>query len=244
MKYDLPYNYANRISRRILSNGSNSYAFYNVIPYLGPLIEKYSDLPMQLFDLPDNVLGHTYKDSRGTTVFINSKITNPGRKWFTVAHELGHLLMHLNNGVNPLTYNSSIDSPKTVEEQEANWFAAHVLLPDSVIIKDIIDGFPVKKIMNTSFVSKEMIRYRILDIFHNVYYIPRNNVNEKILEMLIDDYFYRRSHTSDIQELILSLVKLPRKDLSLTKNAQNDYWLQFKKPNLEIWDGFSKSILR
>lgn len=236
MTYDLPYKYANTISNLLLSNSAASYSSYDATTMLYYLISKYSDAPVQLFRLPDGILGHTYKDECGTTVFISSKITNTGRKWFTVAHELGHLLMHIDNPVRPLTDDSSIDYPETIEEKEANWFAAHVLLPDSVIIKAIIDGFSVGRIMKTSKVSKEMIRYRILDIFKNVYYIP--TTDNSIIEELIDNYFINSIATPAIHGLIPSLTKLPRKDIMFQRNSQTDYWLQFQKTNLEVWKSF------
>lgn len=60
--------------------------------------------------------------SRNNTpiMWINDKMPND-RKRFTLAHELGHIVMHLRS--------DDIDKPEEEKEREANMFAAEFLLP-------------------------------------------------------------------------------------------------------------------
>ena len=85
-------------------------------------------------DLSDKVDAATKPIGRQVfIVFNNSK--SVVRKRFSVAHELGHLHMGHVHG------NSSIDLGSTnFDEQEANHFAANLLMPPTMLRKDIKSG--------------------------------------------------------------------------------------------------------
>ena len=60
-------------------------------------------------------------------IFYNQKCSI-GRQRFTIAHELGHILMHSES-----SYNCPLSSDNTFLEQEANVFAAGILAPACVL---------------------------------------------------------------------------------------------------------------
>lgn len=72
----------------------------------------------------------TFTEQSIPVIWINAEMPND-RKRFTLAHELGHIVMHLR----------SDDLQKTEEEkeQEANMFAAEFLLPRSQCREDLFD---------------------------------------------------------------------------------------------------------
>jgi Zn-dependent peptidase ImmA (M78 family) len=59
------------------------------------------------------------------------------RQAFTIAHELGHLLLHANVDREIFyRYESlNLDKEDGVEETEANWFAASLLMPEPLVKK-------------------------------------------------------------------------------------------------------------
>lgn len=65
------------------------------------------------------------------TIYIDEK-DSPGRKLFTIAHELGHIFLgHQNYGVRFRTPKEDGNYP--IEESEANNFAASLLMPEFLI---------------------------------------------------------------------------------------------------------------
>jgi len=92
---------------------------------------------------------------------VNSKIKNEGRKRFTLAHELGHFILHRNKGFINCKINDLFDwyGRKQIET-EANYFASEILMPTEIfnrltkgkrfslnLLKELADSF------NTSLTS-------------------------------------------------------------------------------------------
>jgi len=89
----------------------------------------------------------------------------PARKNFTVAHELGHYLLGHNaaNGYAVLLRNTD-EMVKTPLEQEANCFAANLLVPEP-FLREYLDTYPFitdPQLARIFGVSAEVIRYRRL----------------------------------------------------------------------------------
>ncbi len=87
------------------------------------------------------------------------------RRNFTIAHELGHYLLkhHESSEYSVLLRNTST-ATKTPMEQEANVFAANLLVPD-VFLRECIDKYPFatdEQLGRLFGVSAEVIRYRKL----------------------------------------------------------------------------------
>ena len=120
-------------------------------------------------ELPPDIAGLV--DIKKHIIFVNKLDTNT-RKVFTVAHELGHIKLHSselekdpNLGVlyrRPLGRNNT-----DTKEQEANYFAASLLVPETMydeVVKKYRDVLPENKIdlLSALFgVSPEVMGYRI-----------------------------------------------------------------------------------
>ncbi len=99
------------------------------------------------------------------TIYINSE-DPPRRQSFTIAHELGHyILQHQPNQVGVLyRYATPIDKEDPLE-QEANYFAANLLVPEDMLTKVMKkynltenDGSLLADIFG---VSLDVIKYRL-----------------------------------------------------------------------------------
>lgn len=86
--------------------------------------------------------GMVHRSSAGVIIGVNS-MHAPTRRRFTIAHELGHLLLHRNEELHvderfPIGFRSELSS-KAIDaaEIEANQFAAEMLMPSATLIKDV-----------------------------------------------------------------------------------------------------------
>lgn len=90
-------------------------------------------------------------------IWINRNIPND-RKRFSLAHELGHLVMHLRS--------ENLEKPEEQKEIEANEFAGEFLMPDSQCREDLI-GLKYKDLGMKKYywkVSKAAIIYRAKEL--------------------------------------------------------------------------------
>jgi Zn-dependent peptidase ImmA (M78 family) len=107
-------------------------------------------------ELDTEIAGQLVRSDDGKFKISVNKSDTYYRQRFTMAHELGHYLMHahlIGDGVDDSTayrsvpegrfYNSAITS---VEETQANQFASRLLLPKSVIIQKAHIGTTVKEL--------------------------------------------------------------------------------------------------
>ena len=78
-------------------------------------------------------LGFATKKDKDKIIFTNSS-SRLSREIFTLAHEIGHCMLHLEDGSSFIDDNGTISGKTTDEkEQEANYFAAHFLMPEDEI---------------------------------------------------------------------------------------------------------------
>lgn len=108
----------------------------------------------------NNVAG--FIDSKGF-IIVNA-LESAARQNFTIAHELGHYLLgHLSNPQYGVLYRLPIGIPLTTPiEQEANCFAANLLVPADML-KTYIKRFPFannRQLGNIFGVSSDVIGYR------------------------------------------------------------------------------------
>lgn len=72
-----------------------------------------------------------------TIITINSDIEYEGKRRFTLAHELGHFVMHRNHLVIHNDTDATLEYfKKGDQEGEANEFASELLMPESLFIKE------------------------------------------------------------------------------------------------------------
>lgn len=100
-------------------------------------------------------------------IYVNSE-DHPKRQVFTIAHELGHLLLeHQPNEYGVLTRFSKPNGYDRVE-QEANWFAGCLLVPQKML-KEAMKKYRLSKedtgmLSNLFGVSQDVIRIRLKHI--------------------------------------------------------------------------------
>ena len=88
-----------------------------------------------------DISGLLVRSTEGPTIGVNEQQPLVRRR-FTIAHELGHLLLHEGNQVTyDRDFRVNLRSPASsqgidVEEIEANFFAASILMPDSFLEAD------------------------------------------------------------------------------------------------------------
>ena len=116
-------------------------------------------------DLDNNISG--YVDHENRDVVLNKNET-PERRRFTLAHELGHIILNSNNRIqhrdnilnNQLDIYSNDD-----KEVEANYFAGCILMPKNVFIREFnnIKGnidYKIQKLASYFGVSKLAVSVR------------------------------------------------------------------------------------
>ncbi len=128
---------------------------------LGIAIISYSDGAELIYQLH---LEEHCKESDGfifqSCIFYNSECSVE-RQRFTVAHELGHILLHNGKGV----YNREPSPTDIPIEQEANVFASRLLAPACVLWgMNIVTAEQISQICNISLTSAEfrMERMKLL----------------------------------------------------------------------------------
>lgn len=102
-------------------------------------------------------------DTDTNTMYVNTG-ESPQRQNFTIAHELGHyLLEHTKTSEYSTLFRRPIELQSNIPmEQEANCFAANLLVPEK-FLKDIIKRYPFatnNQLANIFGVSEAVIRFR------------------------------------------------------------------------------------
>lgn len=134
------------------------------------------------YELGEEVSGVLVVEEHRGTIGFNST-HHPKRQRFTIAHELGHLVLHVNKNkpkelfvdkdfIVKWRYNK-IYSPKEFEqEQEANAFAAALLMPKEFLIhemqkekfKDLTENRLIDELSKVFNVSTQAMTYRFADL--------------------------------------------------------------------------------
>ncbi len=128
-------------------------------------------------NLPDGVLGEISKEGDRYKISIK-KTDHYYRKRFTMAHELGHFVLHKNkigDGIDDSASYRPLRRTNTVvgatEEREANNFAANILMPEELVVQyakergvfngEKLDEDALKEIATAFQVSKDAMEIRI-----------------------------------------------------------------------------------
>jgi Zn-dependent peptidase ImmA (M78 family) len=150
------------------------------------LIVKHINLKLlEDGDLPDDVVGEIVCGKEGVVIKINPRNNYyEPRRNFTIAHELGHYFMHLNDSCEEFVDNRKTMNRTTSfwdkKESEANDFAANLLMPVSLIVRNgkrIIDDYKkennaspmpqkefVIQLSNVLKVSRESLGFRLKNL--------------------------------------------------------------------------------
>lgn len=107
-------------------------------------------------------------------IFVNGK-ESPRRQLFTVAHEIGHFILHCNDESNfyeryMTDKKDNVEPNQKKMEDDADYFAASLLLPRNILVQYIrINGLNdnkeiIDKVSSDFFVEKETISKRLYEI--------------------------------------------------------------------------------
>jgi Zn-dependent peptidase ImmA (M78 family) len=134
-----------------------------------------------IFDDLEDVSGMIVRQDDDVTIAVNSK-QNPRRQRFTMAHELGHFLLHEGRPVRfDRDFKINLRSDRSAlavdaEEIEANFFAANILMPRVMLTEDLADQ--IIDIDNAQFtrvwarrygVSNQAMNLRLINLFGSHY---------------------------------------------------------------------------
>lgn len=150
------------------------------------LFRDCKNLKIQLFRYPmgeDADLGFTLKRDNDTIIFTNTSI-RLSREIFTLAHEIGHAVLHFENMDAFFENNSTVADLDTDEkEQEANYFAACLLMPQEKV-EGFID-FEIEDSKNISArdIAKMMVEFNVSFemVVNRLFSLQFINEHEKIL---------------------------------------------------------------
>lgn len=129
-------------------------------------IAKEEGVKLNFLKMPEelkDVAG--FFDYENKAIFVNND-DHPKRQMFTVAHELGHyILSHDKNELGVLYRMQKFSGDRELAEQEANFFAAYLLVPKKMLLDEMRKYNLNEKddeILASLFgVSKEVMGYRL-----------------------------------------------------------------------------------
>lgn len=139
-----------RVRRKYIRNLANQLIIHNKIK-LAPVdihaIAKNLFIQIVEEKAPEEISGFLLKgvDNRNSIIGVN-QIHSESRKRFTIAHEIGHFLLHNYQGVHfdgktarfqVYLRNEKSSEGTNIEEREANLFAAELLMPEFLLKEDI-----------------------------------------------------------------------------------------------------------
>lgn len=122
----------------------------DVVAVLGGRVEESVDI--------DNMSdGSIRKQENGFVIYV-SPFQSAARKKFTIAHELGHLFLHMGYKINDDLWNTQKNSTyyragDSLMEYQANEFAAALLMPQKEYRK-IMDQYTIEDQVETDKVAK------------------------------------------------------------------------------------------
>ena len=108
---------------------------------------------------PDSISGTIIQNNEINVIGVNANQANV-RQRFTIAHELGHYLLGHDHAK---VIDETFDSPNR-NEQEANKFAAELLMPEHFLKKDVENGLvDVPTLATRYLVSEQAMSIRLLE---------------------------------------------------------------------------------
>lgn len=97
-------------------------------------------------------------DANKMRIIVNRLQTNPFRRRFSLAHELGHFV--LKHHIKPWEYEDP-ETGKSFIEPEADEFAGSLLMPQHLLTEHIKKGTPLNDIQHKFQVSKQALWVRL-----------------------------------------------------------------------------------
>lgn len=130
------------------------------------VIKSFEDITIRKEQMASNISGYFKYEDGKWIIGINAS-HHPNRQNFTLAHELGHYMLHKAKNVNIVdtTLFRNNDKTNTIEYM-ANDFAAKLLMPEDTL-RSLIDEKGIKNIgeLAEQFdVSASAMKYRVLSL--------------------------------------------------------------------------------
>lgn len=153
----------------ILAKAKESGFYINNALQIEKLISTFDDIVIQYEDMEASKSGALSYSNDKWIMIINSK-HNPKRQRFTMAHELGHYMLHRGKNTEfvDATFFRSNDMDSI--EYNANEFASRLLMPEDTLRK-LIDEEKIKNIgeLASSFnVSSAAMKYRVISLGYKI----------------------------------------------------------------------------
>lgn len=109
---------------------------------------------------------------KGDRIVVTNSSSILAREIFSAAHEIAHLVLHLDEKAQPIIMDKSFNDESSISEKEANYFAACLLMPSEMIEKFIrlslngkpgnkLDGLDIARIQTIFNVSYDMAVTRL-----------------------------------------------------------------------------------
>lgn len=120
----------------------------------------------------DGLIDEALLDPVQKVIYIRQDDMPMTRKLFSIAHEIGHWILHSRDKTRPrinFATNHVFDEISRAEEQEANAFAAELLMPYDEVRKLIMLGYSVENLMGYFNVSYEFAYYRYMAVSGMIY---------------------------------------------------------------------------
>lgn len=123
-------------------------------------------------EFPSGMSGIFIRQGDGLYIGVN-KSHPTQRKRFTIAHEIGHYLLHSENVMHHDNINLELpdvvlyrsDNVTGATEVEANAFAAELLMPEHLISECVESGVEsIEGLANAFNVSQDAMRYRLINL--------------------------------------------------------------------------------
>lgn len=138
-------------------------------------IAKRLGITVKYEPFEEDISGVLYRDQKETIIGVNS-LHHPNRQRFTIAHELGHFVLHemdvhVDKGYRMVLRDSKSSQAVDPAEIDANRFAAELLIPEKMIrvdaqqlVSDIEDEAGLQALARKYRVSTQAMAYRIANL--------------------------------------------------------------------------------
>lgn len=146
---------------RIKVENGLSYPENNLLEIATTLGVAVYEIDFQKIYQKQGINGVIQWDNDKPSIYINKNYT-PERKTFTLAHELGHFILHPNSKKYRIDFiDYTKEDKETEEEIEANYFAGSLLVPKEKLLELLRFTDKTEKIAEYFGVSKAVIDTRI-----------------------------------------------------------------------------------
>lgn len=139
---------------------------YNPGDLLDPIVSRFGGriIYQDINDWYNSEDGSIVVSEDGSFVIYVSNFTGPLRNRFTIAHEIGHFLLHSNFGKKSIKVARFTNTNTDRVEWEANWFAAAFLMPAEELLRDYNECNNLGVLSGKYLVSKTALEVRLKDL--------------------------------------------------------------------------------